>query len=81
MKWFALLGLALFLGVAVAPSVVADDTTPPVTTISLNPPAPNGDNGWYVTNITVTLNATDDESGVKVTYYAIDGGQCELVNK
>jgi hypothetical protein len=29
--------------------------------------------GWYVTNVTVTLNATD-ETGVKETKYSIDGG-------
>ncbi|RKY95275.1 MAG: hypothetical protein DRQ06_04015 [Candidatus Hydrothermota bacterium] len=29
--------------------------------------------GWYVTNVTVTLNATDD-TGVKETKYRVDGG-------
>jgi hypothetical protein len=49
------------------------DTTPPVTTITLDPPEPNGCNGWYVSDINVTLNATDDMSGVKTIYYKIPG--------
>ena len=47
------------------------DTTPPVTTATLNPPEPNA-NGWYNTIVWVTLNATDNESGVNVTYYQIN---------
>ena len=41
-----------------------NDPTPPVTTISLNPGDPDGDNGWYVSDVTITLNATDNETGV-----------------
>lgn len=44
-----------------------DDTTPPVTTLSFDPPTPDGLNGWYVSNVTITLNATDNQSGVNVT--------------
>jgi len=69
----------LFISVSVIPStgnIVSfdDDTTPPVTTISFDPPEPDGDNGWYVSNVTVTLNATDDMSGVDETYYRISSG-------
>lgn len=46
---------------------------PPVTTISFNPPYPDGFNGWYISNVTVTLNASDSSSGVKATYYRING--------
>jgi len=52
-----------------------DDTTPPVTVCTLDPPIPNGENGWYVSDINVTLNATDDMSGVKEIYYRIDEGE------
>ena len=52
-----------------------EDTTPPVTTITFDPPYPNGLNGWYVTDVNVTLNATDDLSGVKTIYYMIPGEQ------
>jgi hypothetical protein len=46
--------------------------SPPVTTISFDPPEPNGCNGWYVSDVNVTLNATD-EDGVKTIYYKIPG--------
>jgi len=49
------------------------DTTPPVTTHSLDPPEPDGCNGWYVSNVTVALTATDDMSGVKEIRYRING--------
>ena len=50
---------------------------PPVTNISFDPPEPNGCNGWYVSNVTVTLNATDDGC-VYETYYRINGGDWEV---
>ncbi len=53
---------------------VNNDTTPPVTTHSLNSPEPDGDNGWYVSDVEVTLNATDNESGVDRIEYRIEGG-------
>jgi len=59
---------------------VGDDTTPPVTNCTLDPPEPNGDNGWYVSNVGVTLNATDDVSGVESTWYRIDDGDWILYN-
>jgi len=51
-----------------------NDTTPPITICILNPLEPDGENGWYVSKITVTLNATDDDSGVNITHYKLDGG-------
>jgi hypothetical protein len=50
-----------------------DDTTPPVTVHSLDPSEPTGINGWYIDEVTVTLNATDDLSGVKEIRYIING--------
>ena len=50
------------------------DYDPPVTTISFDPPEPDGCNGWYVSNVTATLNVTD-EDGVNATYYRINGGE------
>ena len=49
-----------------------DDTTPPVTTIYFNPPEPNGLNDWYVSDIEITLEATDDMSGVDFIKYLLD---------
>jgi len=52
---------------------VGCDGTNPVTTITLSPAAPNGNNGWWVTNVDFTLKATDDMSGVASVWYSIDG--------
>ncbi|MHB0981351.1 MAG: S8 family serine peptidase [Thermoleophilia bacterium] len=38
------------------------DVTPPITTATLNPALPDGDNGWYVTAPTITL--ASNEAGV-----------------
>ena len=48
------------------------DTTPPVTTATGLQAANN--TGWRATGQSVTLSATDGQSGVKATYYTIDGG-------
>ena len=48
-------------------------TTPPITTLTKHPSSPDGDNGWYVSPVTFTLDATDLESGVKEINYRIDG--------
>ena len=43
------------------------DTTAPATTLAFSPAAPNGLNGWYITDPTVTLSATDGASAVALT--------------
>jgi len=62
---------------------VGADGTAPVTTYTVSPASPNGNNGWYVTNVQFTLKATDPAlpgpgsfpgSGVGSIYYSIDGG-------
>ena len=47
------------------------DLVPPETTATVS--GTSGNNGWYVSSVTVTLSATDN-SGVANTYYRIDGG-------
>jgi FG-GAP-like repeat/Chitobiase/beta-hexosaminidase C-terminal domain len=49
------------------------ETTAPITTRSLSP-QPNAA-GWNKEDVTVTLNATDNDSGVKEISYSINGGQ------
>ncbi|MCA9391845.1 hypothetical protein KC614_01405 [candidate division WWE3 bacterium] len=49
---------------------VLADSTPPVTTSTLDGVA--GQNGWYRSNIDVTLDITDSESGVGETTYWVD---------
>jgi hypothetical protein len=63
----------------VAPGLVttADlrvETVAPVTMANLTSPSPMGTNGWYVDDVTVSLGATDDCSGVARTEYSLDGG-------
>jgi hypothetical protein len=50
------------------------DQEAPVTTAAINPAGPNGSNGWYTSDVTVSLTATDDASGVAKTEYSLDGG-------
>ena len=46
------------------------DDTPPTTTAAMDPMTPDGDNGWYVSDVIVNLTADDgDGSGVSRTYY------------
>ncbi|MFH0962167.1 MAG: chitobiase/beta-hexosaminidase C-terminal domain-containing protein [archaeon] len=50
------------------------DTVDPATSAALNPAEPDGDNGWYVSEVEVALTATDPEpaSGIYRTYYCVD---------
>ncbi|NTW80237.1 MAG: S8 family serine peptidase, partial [Geobacteraceae bacterium] len=52
---------------------VSIDKAAPVTTISLN--GTEGNNGWYKSDVTVTLNASDNYngSGIASTEYSVDG--------
>lgn len=62
---------AAVIGVAEAPS----DSTPPVTVATISPtPAPSG---WNNSNVTVTLNASDNEggTGVQDVRYTLQGAQ------
>jgi hypothetical protein len=56
------------------------DNTRPVTTIEISPSTPNGNNGWYITPVQVTLTATDLESGVKEIYYKLDSFSWQMVS-
>ena len=58
--------------------VIPYDYNPPVTTHTLDPPEPDGLNGWYVSDVNVTLNATDDMSGVNHTYYNVNSGEWKI---
>jgi hypothetical protein len=73
----------LFIVTTIAPStgiiVFNDDTTPPVSNHSIDPATPDGDNGWYASDVEVTLDAMDDISGVKEIRYRIDGGSWKAI--
>jgi FG-GAP repeat len=46
--------------------------TPPVTSVSLSPAAPNGRNGWYISPVQVAVSASDDVSTVAATSCVLD---------
>ncbi|MHA2252586.1 MAG: tandem-95 repeat protein, partial [Candidatus Kariarchaeaceae archaeon] len=50
------------------------DNTPPVTSSSLQPKYPTGENNWYVGPVELSLIASDFGSGVLKTNYRINGG-------
>jgi len=50
------------------------DKTAPATSASVAPSAPNGSNGWYKTDVTISLSSADSRSGIAATEYSIDGG-------
>jgi hypothetical protein len=53
--------------------LASGDVVPPLTVNDY-------DGLWHNTDFTLTLNATDDLSGVAETYYVINGGSSESVN-
>ena len=48
------------------------DASAPLTQTNVSGTA--GANGWYTSNVVVSLAASDNLSGVQTTYYKIDGG-------
>ena len=74
-KTILILGIIfLLVGISLNPTIAVfnsnDDNTPPVTTCFIN--GTEGNNGYYISNVEVILNATDDMSGINTTYYVID---------
>ena len=55
--------------------VISTPNSPPVTTCILDPPTPDGKNGWYLRSVNVTLTATDpDGDAIQYIKYRLDGG-------
>jgi uncharacterized lipoprotein YddW (UPF0748 family) len=57
----------------VATANLQPETTAPPTAATLDPTAPNGANGWFTSDVTVNLSASDDCSGISATEYSFDG--------
>ncbi len=53
--------------------IKVDQTPPPATTISLS--GAIGNYGWYISDVQVTLTATDTVSGVAKIEYSLDSGE------
>jgi len=60
------------LSEAVHSTSIFVDTTPPATSESLS--GTLGNNGWYMSNVTVFLSASDGSSGVASIWYRVDTG-------
>ena len=69
-----LLGNAVYFGLHHFTITASGDTTPPVTTCTLEPAVPDGPGGWYASPVRVTLSATDDDTGVNYTKFRLDNG-------
>jgi len=66
--------------------LIGCDATPPATTASFDPPYPDGCNGWYISDVEITLTAADptigcdsDGSGVQEIKYQVDGGPDQII--
>jgi len=72
-KGLAVAVVFLFFGMIVLSSaskmIFDDDTIPPVTTHEFN--GTMGYEDWFVSDVTIILTATDNMSGVNVTYYKL----------
>ncbi len=53
-------------------STIQIDTACPSTVCDLS--GVQGSQGWYISNVSVMLDATDPTSGVNATFYRLDGG-------
>ena len=58
--------------------IIRIDTAAPATSNNLS--GVLGDNGWYLSNVTVRLNASDTGSGVQSIQYRVDGGAWVVYN-
>jgi uncharacterized lipoprotein YddW (UPF0748 family) len=59
---------------AVATADLQQEDVAPMTSVSVSPAEPNGSNGWYTSDVTVTLSGADNCSGVSGTEFSTDGG-------
>ncbi len=70
-------GKARITGLAIPPEGGGgspEDTIPPVTNHTFYPTMPDGENGWYINNVTLTITPTDNLSGVAWTNYSLNKG-------
>lgn len=54
---------------------MSTDETAPVSMSTLEPSEPVGANGWYTSKVAVTLDSTDEGTGVARTEYRLNGGE------
>jgi hypothetical protein len=56
--------------------IITVDTTPPITSAIIS--GTPGTNGWFRTDVTVTLSVVDTASGVQYTRYKLNGGGWQI---
>jgi hypothetical protein len=61
------------------------DNTSPISSHILDPPDPDGENGWYVNDLEVTLSAYDPysmdvSSGVDMIHYRVNDGPTQTID-
>ena len=59
--------------------ILVVDTQPPVTSMKIT--GEKGANNWYIENVTVVLNTTDETSGIKHIKYSLDNDIWYRYNK
>ncbi len=69
--------ISLLVALLPSPAFAQSDSTPPTTAASLDPSSPDGDNNWYRSPLSITLEASDLESGVKYINWKLDSGDWE----
>jgi len=57
--------------------IITPITTPPVTTAVISQPQPDGQNGWYVNPVSISVSAVSEESVVDKTEYRVNNGLWE----
>jgi uncharacterized lipoprotein YddW (UPF0748 family) len=58
----------------VANADLQQEDVAPITSVSISPATPNGSNGWYTSDVTVTLSGADNCSGIAGTEYSTNDG-------
>ena len=71
MKSKALLIIAIFLLALFSGCIKKEDKEPPYVILNVEG---KGENGWYRSNVTITMEAKDNQTKVKELKYRIDGG-------
>ena len=79
MKFFlALFTSFILLSFLFVQETFATDTTPPISTLSIDPTTATGANGWYNQSVDLTINASDNDSGIaKISYTLDDNAQVD----
>jgi uncharacterized lipoprotein YddW (UPF0748 family) len=61
-------------GVVTTADLTSTSSGPPTTTATVTPADPDGENGWYVTSPTLSLDAVGGCAGLARTEYSLDNG-------